>query len=226
MGRRAVADDLHTLSAPYALDALAPDDRALFEAHLATCERCQAELAGLADAAGGLAFAVEGPSPPAALRERILAGARAEGAPNVVPLRPRRQIFASVATAVAVAATAAAVGLGIWAASLHHSLAREQTAVRVLGDPSSRHIPIAGKGELVVAPSGTAVLALHLPPPPHGKTYEAWVANPLVHRAGEFDGRVTTLPIRIAHGAQVMVTLERSGGVDRPTSKPLLAVRA
>lgn len=220
-----MTDDLHTLSAPYALDALAPDERALFETHLATCERCRADLAGLADAAGALAFAVEGPAPPPELRGRILDAARAEGAPNVVPLRPRRQLFASLATAVAVAATAAAVGLGIWAASLHHSLAREQTAVRVLGDPTARHIPIAGKGELVVARSGTAVLALHLPPPPSGKTYEAWVANPFVHRAGQFDGRVTTLPIRIGRGARVMVTIERAGGVDAPTSAPLFAVR-
>jgi hypothetical protein len=81
------------------------------------------------------------------------------------------------------------------------------------------------KGELVVAPSGTAVLALHLPPPPSGKTYEAWVAEPAVHRAGEFDGGTTTLPIRLTRGEQVMVTVERDGGVDKPTSKPLLSAR-
>lgn len=220
-----MADDLHTLAAPYALDALPPDERIQFEEHLATCERCRADLAGLTDAAAALAFAVEGPAPPGALRGRILAAARDEGPSNVVPLRPRGQIFASVATVAAVAATAAAVGIGIWAASLHHSLARERTAVQVLGDPASRHIPVSGKGELVVAPSGTAVLAVHLPPPPKGKTYEAWVANPFVHRAGQFDGRTTTLPIRLSRGARVMVTIERAGGVDAPTSKPLFAVR-
>ena len=37
-----MADDLHTLSAPYALDALSPDERAQFEEHLRTCDRCQA----------------------------------------------------------------------------------------------------------------------------------------------------------------------------------------
>jgi len=220
-----MADDLHTLAAPYALDALPPVERERFEEHLATCERCRADLAGLSDAAAELAFAIEGPAPPEALRGRILAAAREEGPPNVVPFRPRRQIFASVAAAVAVAATAAAVGFGIWAASLHHSLMHERAAVGVLGNPASRHIPVSGKGELVVSPSGVAVLAVHLPPPPKGKTYEAWVANPFVHRAGQFDGRTTTLPIRVKHGAQVMVTLERAGGVDAPTSKPLLAVR-
>lgn len=220
-----MADDLHTLSAPYALDALDAEDRARFEAHLETCERCRADLAGLQDAAASLAFAVEGPAPPAELRASILHAARAER-PNVVPLRPRG-IFASVATAAAVAATAAAVGVGIWATSLHHSLSRERAAVRVLADPGARHVPVEGaQGELVVTPSGTAVLAVRLPKPPDGKTYEAWIADPVVRRAGEFDGRAFTLPRRVAPGSQVMVTVERSGGVDAPTTKPLLVARA
>jgi hypothetical protein len=82
------------------------------------------------------------------------------------------------------------------------------------------------RGELVVAPSGTAVLAVRLPPPPSGKTYEAWIADPNVRRAGQFDGRAFTLPRRVVRGAQVMVTIEKSGGVDAPTTKPLLIARA
>ena len=221
-----MADDLHTLSAPYALDALTRDDRERFEAHLASCEQCRAELAGLSDAASALAFAVEGPAPPPELRGRILEAARREPS-NVVPLRPRRAIFASAAAALAVAATGAAVGLGIWAASLHHSLANERAATSILGDPNARHVRVSGaKGELVVAPSGAAVLALHLPSLPKGKTYEAWVADPTVRRAGEFDGHTTRLPVRVARGARVMVTIERAGGVDAPTSQPLLIARA
>jgi anti-sigma factor RsiW len=219
-----MADDLHTLSAPYALDALPPDDRERFEEHLRTCDRCRDELAGLQDAATSLAFAVEGPAPPTALRAAILDAARAER-PNVVSLRPR-STFASVAAALAVAASAAAVGFGVWAASLHDSLTNSRAAVGVLGDPASRHVPVGGsRGELVVAPSGTAVLAVRLPKLPSGKTYEAWIADPGVRRAGQFDGGAFTLPRRVRDGVQVMVTVERAGGVDAPTSKPLLAVR-
>ena len=219
-----MADDLHTLSAPYALDALAPDERARFEEHLRTCDRCRKELAGLQDAAASLAFTIEGPAPPAALRAAILDAAGADR-PNVVPLRPRRT-FTSVAAAFAVAASAAAVGFGVWAASLHNSLSDSRAAVRVLGDPASRHVPVGGsRGELVVAPSGQAVLAVRLPKLPSGKTYEAWIADPAVKRAGQFEGGAFTLPQHVSRGAQVMVTVERSGGVDAPTSKPLLAVR-
>jgi anti-sigma factor RsiW len=221
-----MADDLHSLSAPYALDALSADERARFEEHLAGCDACRADLAGLNDAASSLAFAVEGPAPPAELRGRILDAARAEPS-NVVPFRPRRSIATSVAAVVAIAATAAAVAIGIHALSVSHSLTTTRSALRVLADPDARHVRLPGaKGQVVVAPSGTAVLALRLPAPPKGKTYEAWVANPRVHRAGEYDGRhAATLPIRLAHGAQVMVTLEPSGGVDAPTTSPLFTVR-
>jgi anti-sigma factor RsiW len=220
-----MTDDLHELSALYALDVLDRDERDRFEAHLAECRRCREELGELRDAASALAF-VEGPAPPEALRGRILAAAAAEPQ-NVVQLRPRRSISTSVAAVVAVAATAAAVGLGIWAATLHDSLSQERAATQVLRDPQARHIPLTGKpGELVVAPSGAAVLTVQLPKPPPGSTYEAWVASPQVHPAGLFAGGLVKLDRRVPRGARVMVTLERAGGTDAPTRQPLLSARA
>ena len=218
-------DDLHELSALYALDVLDADERARFEEHLAACDRCTSELAGLRDAATALAF-VDGPAPPAALRGRILTAARAEPS-NVVALPTRRSAVTSAAVAFAVAASAAAVGFGIWAATLHHSLAQERSATSVLRDPLSRHVTLQGKpGELVVAPSGDAVLTVSLPSPPKGSTYEAWVATPAVQPAGVFSGGLVKLSRRVPRGALVMVTLERSGGVGAPTQQPLLRARA
>jgi anti-sigma factor RsiW len=220
-----MTDDLHELSALYALDVLDREERARFEQHLEGCERCREELAGLRDAATSLAF-VEGPAPPAALRGRILEAARAEPQ-NVVPLEPRRSIATSIAAVVAVAATAAAVAFGVWAATLHHSLSQERAATRVLRDPGARHIPLKGKpGELVVAPSGDAVLTVQLPAPPKGHTYEAWVASPDIRPAGTFSGGLVKLDRHVPRGAQVMVTLERSGGSTAPTQQPLLSARA
>jgi anti-sigma factor RsiW len=217
-----MAEDLHTLSAPYALDALTPDDRARFEQHLATCEDCRADLAGLADAASSLAFAVEGPPPPEALRGRILEAARAEGASNVRSLRRQPRRGASVFGAVAAVAALAIIGVGVWDVVHQPSTTSAQ---KVLQDPKAQHYRVpGGSGQLVVAPSGDAALALNLPKPPAGKTYEAWVADPSVRAAGTFDGRVEKLPLRVRHGAKVMVTLERAGGVDAPTTKPLFVV--
>jgi anti-sigma factor RsiW len=219
-------EDVHELSALYALDVLDDEERASFERHLAECERCRAELAGLRDAAGALAFATEAPAPPRDLRARILDAAHAEGQ-NVVVLPPRRSFAVSIAATVAIAASAAAVAFGVWAASLHRSLSHERATVSVLSDTRARHIPLRGaRGQLVVAPSGAAVLAVELPKLPKGKTYEAWVADPDVRPAGVFSGSTTKLRVPVRRGAQVLVSVERAGGTDAPTTTPILSARA
>jgi anti-sigma-K factor RskA len=221
-----MTDDAHELSALYALDVLTPDERARFEEHLDECERCRADLEGLRTAASSLAFAVEGPPPPVELRARILDAARAEGQ-NVVQLRSRRSFAVSIAAAAAVAASAAAVALGVWAASLHTSLSHERATVSILSDPRSRHVPLHGAvGQLVVAPTGDAVLSVDLPKLAKGKTYEAWVADPSVRPAGVFSGRTVKLRVPVRHGAQVMISIERAGGVDAPTTTPIVTTRA
>lgn len=64
-------------TAPYALGALDDDERASFEQHLATCAQCAAEVRELQEVAGLLATAATPAAPPPALRDRILADARA-----------------------------------------------------------------------------------------------------------------------------------------------------
>lgn len=64
--------DLHSLAAAYALDALDDDERVAFEAHLASCETCPAELGEFADVVGQLAEATS-VGAPADVRDRVLA---------------------------------------------------------------------------------------------------------------------------------------------------------
>ncbi|GAA2554928.1 MULTISPECIES: anti-sigma factor [Streptomyces] len=68
--------DLHSLAAPYALDALDPAERVRFEKHLGSCRRCAAEVRALAEDAVRLAWSTAAPAP-AALRDRVLAAVRA-----------------------------------------------------------------------------------------------------------------------------------------------------
>jgi anti-sigma factor RsiW len=222
--------DLHDLTAAYALDALDPDEAREYEAHLARCERCRAELASLSEAAGALAYGAEAPAPPVELRARILQQAQRERA-NVVPLRSRW--VAPLAAAAAVAACAA-IALGIWAASLHGKLDRQQRTAAVLGDPAAqRHALPGDRGTLVVSPAREAVLLVKgLDAAPSGKTYEAWVsaAGGSPEPAGTFDGgpkhSLILLGRRVPQGGSVLVTLEKAGGVDAPTTKPILSVRS
>ena len=85
--------DLHSLIAPYALDALEADDRSRFEAHLALCEQCRAELVGFVATAARLGEA-EAATPPAELRERLvtMAASTSQEHPVVTALSQRSRV--------------------------------------------------------------------------------------------------------------------------------------
>jgi anti-sigma factor RsiW len=217
--------DIHELTAGYALDALDPAERATFEEHLASCERCREELQGFWQVSGALAHAAGGPMPPASLRGRILEQARSERS-NVVPLRRPRFAVPALASVAAVAAVAA-IGLGIWATSLSRDLDGVESELAVLGDPNARtYTSASGEADLVVAPSGDAALVVRtLAPAPQGKDYEIWVfENGVPQRAGLFERPgVAVLTRRVEPGQMVAVTLEADGGVDAPTGAPIFS---
>ena len=228
---------IHELTAGYALDALDQDERNAYETHLAHCEQCQQELASFWTTTEALAVAASGPEPSAALRERILADVRAEPLQNVVPFETRRRRVAPALGAVAAVAAVVALALGLWASSVsteldetRTALARQQAAAAVLADPDARSVALAeGEGRLVIGPDGRAVLVVDgLGPAPSGKTYELWVVSPGEDPvpAGLFPGKdgrdVAPIDGTVASGQVVLVTLEDEGGVDAPTSEPIV----
>jgi len=225
-------DDIHELTAPYALDALDEQEEREFEQHLRGCERCRDEVAMLRATAASLAHDSPAVAPPPELRARILATARAER-DNVVPLRPR---WAAPVAAVAAVAACAAVVLGVWAATLNHTLGNRDAALRnqaralaVAASPDARRISLTGgHGALVVTPDGRAALLLSgLPKPGAGKVFEAWVVSGGAAKpAGVFSGTGSSTAVALERGvptgATVAVTVERSGGAQQPTSTPIL----
>jgi anti-sigma-K factor RskA len=219
-----MAEELHSLVAPYALDALDETEERSFEQHLALCERCRRELAGLREAAAALAYSAPVAQPPPELKERILAQARAERT-NVVSLKRRRNWTAPLGIAAA-AAAALAIGFGIWGATRSGG---QDAFARVLSRPGAKVIKMGDSGAVAVAPDGEAALALRVGPAPDGKTYEAWViqsnsARPAgLFRGGDDDVSVVRLTRHVPKGAVIAVTTERAGGVDQPTQKPFVA---
>jgi anti-sigma-K factor RskA len=191
--------DLHDLTAAYALDALDDDERAAYQAHLRECDDCRAELAALDDTVGALAYATEGPVPPPELRDRIVTAARAEP-PKVVALRPRRaRIYAGIGVAAAACAgLAIALSLG-------------------LSGGGGRTLALA------VQPSGSAQLtASGFDRAPSGKVYEIWlIRGGKTEPAGVFRGGesyVTDIG-KLPKGTFAAVTLERApNGTQSPTS--------
>jgi anti-sigma-K factor RskA len=211
---------IHELSAAYALDALEGDDRRRFEDHLAQCGGCREDVTSFQAAAGALAYDVDAPAPPDALRQRILERARSEGPSNVVQFRPRRWAL-PVATGVAAVAACAALAFGLWAVSLNNELSDRAEAIELAG----------ADGSLLIEPSGEAMLIVNrLGRAPAGKTFEIWVIEEgRSLPAGLFPGApgrsVVPLNRGVPEGAVVAVTLERAGGVSQPTSEPLFTAK-
>ncbi|GHI08850.1 anti-sigma factor [Streptomyces cellostaticus] len=164
-GRLPGRADLHSLAAPYALDALEPGERRRFEKHLKGCDRCAAEVRALSEDAVRLAWSTAAPAP-AALRDRVLAAVRTtpqeqaptparERAPQLPPhvwgtqpppsrtRTPRtRPLFVPFATATAAAALVVASLFAVQANRTRDQLDAERTQAReiahVLAAPDAR----------------------------------------------------------------------------------------
>ncbi|GAB2749493.1 anti-sigma factor [Streptomyces bullii] len=156
-------EDPHSLTAPYALDALDPPERIRFEKHLSSCDRCAAEVRALSEDAVRLAWSTAAP-PPAALRDRVLAAVRTtpqEPAParghtptlpphvwgvQPPPARSRtrrpRPLFVPFATATAAAALVVASLFAVQANRTQDQLNAERAQAReiahVLAAPDAR----------------------------------------------------------------------------------------
>ncbi|POX41136.1 anti-sigma factor domain-containing protein [Streptomyces sp. Ru72] len=167
LGRLLRREDLHSLAAPYALDALEPAERVRFERHLKSCDRCAAEVRDLSEDAVRLAWSTTALAPPG-LRDRVLTAVRntpqdrvpAQGAsrarephlpPHVwgaAPPPPRtraprlRPLFAPLATATAAAALVVAALFAVQATRAQDRLDAERAQAReiahVLAAPDAR----------------------------------------------------------------------------------------
>jgi anti-sigma-K factor RskA len=117
----------------YALGALPADERALFDAHVSTCDECLRDVRALGEVVNALPFALPQIDPPPALRSRVLAAAGADAARSVVPLapvaRPGRP-FVWAAWLSAAAMLVIAIGLGAYAVLLRQRVSGLELVLR------------------------------------------------------------------------------------------------
>ncbi len=239
--RKPDAGDLHDLAPLYAVDALEPAERAGFEAHLARCPECRAEVVEYAEVGAHLAAgtAVE---PPAELRASVLSavhGTRPEPVAPVIPLQDRRRrLRRSVLAGAAAAVLVPGIALGGWGLGVQwEQRQQEQSAEaaqarenRLLAAPdvTTRSLDIDGTaGTLVLSREQDTALfvAGGLPDPGEGREYQLWLVQgetpvPNVRFQGG-DVRIW-LSGDVETAGAVAMTVEPDGGSSTPTL-PLLA---
>ncbi len=194
-------EELEELAGALALGAALPEEVAAAHEHLTTCSRSHRSVRRLVVTAALLAQAVEPVEPPVALRQRILAAARADTGGSLVTAterRPQEPWSGSRRQAVdrlrhlkrlAVAAVLLlALGLAVWSALLQRTLDRRDaqlTAQQRVIDAiarGARVVPFRAVPELgetrgaVVWEAGQQPLVIleGLPPPPSGHVYQFW----------------------------------------------------
>ncbi len=234
------------LAAPYALGALAPEERAGFEAHLAECATCRAEVQAFREVSGLLAHAAPAAAALPGLRERVLRAARdVRAVPSIAGRR---------APVLPWLAAAASVVLALLAGNAYRQeRAARREAARALADARDS---VAGRDSLIATllspDAGTAGLAAtgqppsarlfwipsrhrvvmavyRLPPAPAGRTYQLWaIVKGKPVSLGTFntapDGSlrvVMSTPPDLAFQVTA-VTEEPAGGSLQPTQQPFL----
>ena len=226
--------------AAYLLGALAGDELASFEAHLADCPACRDDVVALRTVVDVLPAAAAPVAPPSALRTRLMATVRAEaelleaaGPSADRPRRARRPLRGWLGRPLALAGSAAAlafaglVGFGLGTAT-DDDATRTIVKVRTV----QADVTTPGGTAQVVLRSGVATLRVKgLPRPPRGYVYEVWLKRRGIDAPAPTDalfsvdrrgsGRVALPSVRDVEA--VLVTAEPDGGSPAPTSEPLIS---
>jgi anti-sigma-K factor RskA len=236
--------DEHTLAGPYAMDAISEPDRVRFERHLAGCEECRREVAGLREATARLAAATAA-SPPPAMKERVMAAVAATrqqpplAEPRTVS-RPRRIRIRLVLAVTAAAVTGVAVFLGVRNGSMQDQLSQDQAssqqvaAVLTARDATMKTGTVRGGGTVTIVMSHSmrelVFTAADLRTLPAAWGYELWLAGPAGDRpvimlpAARHGMAGPVVASGLRPGDHLVLTAERSGGASRPTTPMMLDV--
>lgn len=225
-------------AAAWVLGALPDDEAAAFAEHLRGCAACQAEVARLQGVADALALAAPPAEPSPALKGRVmdvvereaqlLAATGAEADRPPAPGSARRGWWARLAGRPWILATGAAALLAIGVV----------TGLLIAGSgPSETTRPVTAiaraqgaTGELVQRGDRAELQVAHMPPPPPGRVYQAWIVRGGAPRPDavftvDRSGRGSVALRGDPRGADaVLVTDEPEGGSTAPSVQPYVSV--
>ncbi len=224
----------------YALGALDAEDVRALEAHLQTCEACQAELASYRELSDNLLMTVSPRQPSPALRKRLqsrLPSARP------APRAARPHLAWSFGQWGIAGALVLLLAINLFSFVQMRDFQRQtqnsQAVLAMLAYPGTQSLPISGgnvSGTVLLDKdrNSAAVIAWNLPKITSAQTYQIWWIEPNGHRisAGIFrpqaDLPYTTQPCfsspSVSNFVGIGVTIEPAGGSQQPTGPRVFKV--
>lgn len=228
--------DLHSLMAPYALNALDAWERERFETHLEQCDECRAELAGFLTTAARLGEAAH-QGPPAELRDRLLAAVATtpQERPVVTALAQRGRLRRTLPRlAMAAAFLVGTVGVGGYVAERNQAdnyRADSQAITSVLAaadaQTSVKSFGSGGRVQLISSASkdSAVIVASDLPNLKDSKVYQVWlVKNDSPKSQGTFASSGAMVMKGLVGVDHVAITVEPKGGSKQPTTAPISTI--
>jgi|SRR5262245_6290455 len=200
-------EELREQASAYVLDALDRDERLLFEAHLAGCAECQAEVRSFRPVADALARIVDTREPSAELRARVIGGATRQDAARSAVSAPRSRAGVVVPWLLATAAVIGLAALTPYTVQLRNRTRQLAAVVRDLTDrlatsdrqllvarnnvslltaPDVRRVDLRGQASAPRAAArayfsrsrGVYFVASDLPSIPSDRAYQLWFVLP------------------------------------------------
>lgn len=241
-------EELASSVAAWVLGSLDPAEAAGVLAHVEGCSSCAETAARLRRAVGAMPLAIDEVSPPARLRERVLAAAAASRASSPAPNRvgalvpPRRRrpsgvivrLTSRVPAYALAAAAAVALLVGAFAGDL---LGRGETGTpaqaQVARFTLSGHDALSGAKAMVIdlRSDGVALVDFSgLPAVQPGRVYEVWLITPsgradaaAVFVPDSDGGKIVLVDRSLAGYSQMAITNEQGpDGSQAPTQQPQL----
>jgi anti-sigma-K factor RskA len=225
----------------YALGALNGEEVSALKVHLQTCRVCQAELARYQEISDGLLTALPPRIPPSSIRRNVVVRLNEKKA----PARPRtiwsfRQMALGL-VALSLLATNLLAFMQLHElrqqhTQLAHEIEKQHTILGMLVASTEIH-PVSGDGFsgnlLLDREKNLAyLLTWNLPPPPENQVYQIWLIDPQGEEVGAgsfrpaFDRPFTSTALSTSRTfvefVGVKVTVEPTGGSDRPTGEQIL----
>jgi anti-sigma-K factor RskA len=232
------ACELQINASAWVLGALDESDVADYAAHVDGCTVCRAEIAQLQMVTDALPLASEQIAPPPALADRIMAVVSSEAqllrAAGPQADRPPERAAGMKRSGWLSGWRLAGVGLAALAVGI-------VVGTSLSGGGSERHVTQAqvtlsgAHATLVVQGTRARLEMTGMPNPPSGKVYEVWIQHGAAKQPTPTDALFTvrasghgdvTVPDPVHAGDHVLVTAERSGGSDVPTSAPVITAQA